>query len=98
MNSNLKNKLIQVLVTEAQFAEKPGWSKAKPKGKNKWAPVGRTKWSKKGYESKKAAAKNWSWKDPEGVDPKNPRRGLEPTIHASGPRNRYTGDPIKKKR
>lgn len=95
---NFHDSLILALL-EHQFAEKPGWSKAKPKGKNKWAPVGRTKWSKKGYESKKAGAENWSWKDPEGVSPENPHRtGYEPTIHASGLRNRRTGEPIKKKR
>ena len=49
-------------------------------------------------QSKKAAAKNWAEKDPEGVDPRNPLRGQLPTIHASGPRNPRTGARIKKRR
>jgi hypothetical protein len=86
-------------IKEHQFKERPGWSKKKPKPKNKWAPRGRTKYSKKGEESKKTSRERWSWRDPEGVDPKNPHRtGYEPTIHASGLRNRRTGEPIKKKR
>ena len=94
---NWKERIYGSLV-EHQFKERPGWSKKKPKPKNIWAPRGRTKYSKKGGESKKAGAENWSWKDPEGVDPKNPHRtGYEPTIHASGPRNRRTGEKIKKK-
>ena len=86
-------------VDEHQFKERPGWSKKKPKPKNKWAPRGRTKYSKKGEESKKTSRERWSWRDPEGVDPKNPHRtGSEPTIHARGLRNRRTGEKIKKKR
>jgi len=94
---NWKEKIYESL-TESQFKERPGWSKKAPKPKNKWAPHGRDKYSKKGQESRKASARNWSEKDPEGVDPKNPRRGMAPTIHASGSRSRSTGEPIKKRR
>ena len=46
----------------------------------------------------KMSGEDWSWFDPEGVHPKNPLRGMQPTIHASGLRSSRTGEPIKKRR
>ena len=87
-------------LTEHQFKERPGWSKEAPKPKSRWAPRGRTKYSKKGHESKKAAAKTWSFKDPEGVLPKRglSGRGKRVNISARGARNPHTGEVIKKRR
>jgi len=97
---NWKEKIYESL-TESQFKERPGWSKKAPKPKNKWAPRGRTKYSKKGQESRKASARNWSEKDPENVLPKHGLLGSSPprvVISARGTRNPNTGEVIKKRR
>tara|TARA_R110002012_G_scaffold232234_1_gene404937 strand:+ start:4461 stop:4721 length:261 start_codon:yes stop_codon:yes gene_type:complete len=85
---NWQNRIYESLVEGHQFSKQKTKSGRKVKGYH----------DPRAQQAKKAAAKNWSEKDPEGVDPKNPRKGLEPTIHASGFRNPRTGARIKKRR
>lgn len=84
-----QNKLYESLVEQHQFSKQKTRSGRKVKGRH----------DPRAQQATRAAARNWSEKDPEGVDPENPfRTGLEPTIHASGLRNRRTGARIKKRR
>ena len=85
---NWQDKIYESLTEVHQFSKQKTRSGMKLKGRH----------DPRAQQATRAAAKNWSEKDPEGVDPRNPRRGLEPTIHASGFRNPRTGARIKKKR
>jgi hypothetical protein len=85
---NWQNKIYESLVEGHQFSKQK--TKSGRKLKRYHDP--------RAQQATRAAAKNWAEKDPEGVDPENPRKGQEPTDHASGPRNPRTGARIKKKR
>ncbi len=86
---NWKQRIYENLTEGHQFSKQKTRSGRKVKGRH----------DPRAQQATRAAARNWSEKDPEGVDPENPfRTGLEPTIHASGLRNRRTGARIKKRR